>query len=211
MEKLLSIFDRYPVLESEHLLFRRIDRRDAADMYEYSCSSEVTRYLLWNPHPSPSYTRQYVEDLKRQYREHCFFDFALVVKDENRMIGTCGFTRLDPANRAAEVGYVLSPHYWGQGLATEALGLLLRWAFCDLGLNRVEARYMVENAASRRVMEKNGMVFEGVRREGMLVKGSFRDIGICSILRREFVQRFGGFSAGCREELPARSVFRFFS
>ncbi len=211
LDRILSVFDQNPVIDGERILLRKIDRLDAEDMYEYSKDPEVTRYLLWNPHPSIVYTKRYVEDLKRQYREHTFFDFAVVLKEKRKMIGTCGFTRLDPANRSAEIGYVLSPAYWNRGLAAEAVGMLLRWAFCDLFLNRVEARYMVENTRSRAVMEKNGMSFEGVRREGMLVKGSFRDIGICSILRREFVERFGDFSSGYREMASHRPIFRFFS
>ena len=45
---------------------------------------------------------------------------------------------------------------------------------------------MIENGASRRVMEKNSMTFEGVHRQGMLIKGVYRDIGVCSILRSEY-------------------------
>lgn len=211
MEDLLSIFDQNPVIEGESLLLRKIERKDAADMYEYARDPEVTRYLLWNPHPSPEYTRRYVEDLKRQYREHIFFDFAVILKSENKMIGTCGFTRMDAANRSAEIGYVLNRAYWHRGLATEAVALLLRFAFCDLGFHRVEARYMEENLPSRAVMEKNGMRFEGVHRESLFVKGAHRSIGTCALLRREFVARFGGHSANWYREALSRSRFRLFS
>ncbi|MBR3862967.1 MAG: GNAT family N-acetyltransferase, partial [Clostridia bacterium] len=54
-----------------------------------------------------------------------------------------------------------------------------------LGLHRIEARYMIGNDASRRVMDKVGMQFEGVQREAMLVKGAYRDIGVCAILSNE--------------------------
>ena len=66
---------------------------------------------------------------------------------------------------------------------------MLRFGFDVLGLHRVEARYMVGNDASRRVMEKLGMQFEGVRRGSMLVKGAYRDIGICSVLVNEYRER----------------------
>lgn len=210
MEDLLTIFDEYPVLESERLLLRRITRDDASDMFEYARDPSVTRYLLWNPHPSPDYTRRYVDDLKRQYREHEFFDFALVLKSENKMIGTCGFTRLDPVNSLAEIGYVLNAAYWHRQLATEAVALILRFALCDLGLNRVEARYMVENSRSRAVMEKNGMTFEGVHAEALFVKGRFCSIGTCAILRRDFVSRFGGHSTGWYRALPTHASRRLF-
>ena len=63
---------------------------------------------------------------------------------------------------------------------------MLKFGFSVLGLNRIEARYMVENTPSRRVMDKLGMQFEGVQRAAMLVKGSYRDIAVCAILAKEY-------------------------
>jgi ribosomal-protein-alanine N-acetyltransferase len=62
----------------------------------------------------------------------------------------------------------------------------MRFGFEELGLNRIEARYMVGNDASRRVMEKLGMAFEGISRSEILVDGTYRDVGRCAILREEF-------------------------
>ena len=107
------------------------------------------------------------------------------------MIGTCGFTRFDYANNSAEIGYVLNTSYHGQGFATEAVGRVLEFGFENLCLNRIEGKYMVENTASRRVMEKCSMTFEGVRREGMLIKGKYRNIGVCSILKSEYIEANG--------------------
>ena len=101
------------------------------------------------------------------------------------MIGTCGFAGVDCPNNRAEIGYVLNPRYRGQGLMPEAVRRVLRFGFDMMGLHRIEARYMIGNDASRRVMDKVGMHFEGIQREAMLVKGVYRDIGICAILAQE--------------------------
>ena len=105
------------------------------------------------------------------------------------MIGTVGFTSCDEKNLCLEVGYVLNPEYWGRGIATEALEALLNFAFCELGANRVEAKYMIGNENSRRVMEKCKMKYEGTLRQKLLVKGSLRDVGICSLLRDEYFEK----------------------
>ena len=102
------------------------------------------------------------------------------------MIGTCGFAGVDCAHNAGEVGYVINPAYRGRGFATEAVTRVLRFGFDVMGLHRAEARFILGNNASRRVMEKAGMTFEGVRRESMLIKGRYRDIGICAILVQDF-------------------------
>ena len=65
---------------------------------------------------------------------------------------------------------------------------MLEFAFRRIQLNRVEAKCVEENASSERVMQKVGMVFEGVARSAMYVKGEFRNIKIYAILRDEYFQ-----------------------
>ena len=188
-ENLYQIFSKMPELETPRLLLRAMRVRDTEDMYAYAKDPEVTRYLLWSPHKSPDYTRSYLEYLAGRYRLGQHYEWAMVSKADGHMIGTCGFSRIECPHNAAEIGYVLNPAYWGQGLVAEAAERVLRFGFDVLGLHRVEARYMVGNDESRRVMEKLGMRFEGVRRGSMLVKGVYRDIGICSILVNEYRER----------------------
>ena len=126
------------------------------------------------------------------------------------MIGTCGFTSLDPYNHSGEIGYVLSPDYWGRGYATEAVDMILRFAFCNLGLHRVEAHYMPQNVASRHVMEKCHMQYEGIKREGMYIKGVYQDVGTCAILRNEYLALHENKPFLWKESIQ-RSPFPFFS
>jgi ribosomal-protein-alanine N-acetyltransferase len=132
------------------------------------------------------YTRRYLEYLAGRYRIGAHYEWAVIHKESGRMIGTCGFARIDCAHNSAELGYVLHPDYHRQGLIPEAALRVLHFGFCELGLNRIEARYMVGNTPSRRVMEKLGMQFEGVQRDGMLVNGTYRDIATCAILAKDF-------------------------
>lgn len=188
-ESICKIFSKIPTIETDRLILRKILIDDVEDMHEYSKESSVTQYLTWSPHVDVAYTLEYVNYLQSRYRSGDFFDWGVVLKETGKMIGTCGFTRFDYANNSAEIGYVLNPDYYGQGIATEASGRVIRFGFEMLDLNRIECRYIIGNDASRRVMEKNGMTFEGVRREGMLIKGTYRDIGICSILREDFLSK----------------------
>ena len=185
-EDICKIFANIPTISTERLVLRRIKGDDVEDMYEYSSDARVTEYLTWSPHPDKTYTLEYISYLQSRYRTGDFYDWAVVLKDSGKMIGTCGFTRFDYANNSAEIGYVLNTEYHGQGIATEAVKKVLEFGFEKLCLNRIEGKYMVENAASRRVMEKCSMTFEGVRREGMLIKGRYRNVGVCSILKKEF-------------------------
>ena len=183
---IFDIFDRSPKIETERLLLRHMKVSDARDMYDYAHRPEVTRYLLWAPHDSLEYTRTYLKQVERCYRQGTFHDFGVILKEDNRFIGTCGFARIDEANATAEAGYVLNPDHWGKGLATEALRAVIALGFEKRGFNRIEARYMVDNHASRRVMEKSGMSFEGIYRQSIFVKDGYEDIGVCAILKQDY-------------------------
>ncbi len=185
-EKIYRVFSHLPELTTKRLTLRRMMVADTDDMYEYASRPDVTKYLTWYPHPDRKYTREYLEYLGNRYAGGMFYDWAVIYEPDCKMVGTCGFTSFNCSSDSAEVGYVLNPEYWGKGIASEALECVLRFAFEELKLHRVEARFMQENDRSRRVMEHAGMQFEGVLREAMLIKGSYANVGICSVLRSEW-------------------------
>ena len=186
-EKIYRIFSHMPELTTGRLTLRRMLVSDTEDMYAYASRPDVTRYLTWYPHTDHAYTREYLQYLGGRYTVGMFYDWAIVYEPDGKMVGTCGFTSFNCASDSAEVGYVLNPDYWGKGIATEALRRVLAFGFEELKLHRIEAKFICGNQRSRRVMEKVGMRFEGVMREGMLVKGKYVDVGICSILRSEWL------------------------
>lgn len=185
-EELSRIFKNPPHLYTKRSYLRKMMKSDSHDMYEYAKSEEVTRYLLWEPHSSEMYTYKYLSYLQSRYRAGDFYDWAVIMKDTYKMIGTCGFTSFNFEANSAEIGYVLNPDYWGRGIATEVVSEVVKFGFNELGVNRIEARYMEGNSKSRHVMEKVGMTYEGMHRESMHVKGSYVSIGVCAILRSEF-------------------------
>jgi ribosomal-protein-alanine N-acetyltransferase len=185
-QSVYHIFSNIPKLSTDRLILRKLALSDADDMHDYAHRADVTRYLTWSPHPNISYTREYLAYVSEHYRAGDFFDWAVVDRESDRMIGTCGFTRFRYEADCGEIGYVLHPAYWGRGIATEAVEAVIRFGFQRLELNRIEAKFMEGNIASRRVMEKNGMTFEGIGRQSMYVKGEYHNVGVCSILRDEY-------------------------
>lgn len=185
-ETIYRLFSNIPELKTDRLLLRKMLVKDASDMYEYAKRADVTKFLTWNPHPNISYTREYLEYISTRYAVGEFFDWAVTTENEGKMIGTCGFTRFDFNSNLGEVGYVINPEYRGNGYAPEALEAVIKFGFERLALRRIEARYMEGNIASRRVMEKVGMTYEGTLRSSLLVRGEYRDIGVCSLINNNF-------------------------
>ena len=188
---LIKFFSKSPEFETERLFIRKLLPRDASDMFSYASRPETSKYLLWDPHPSNAYTVDLISFLQKEYTTGRYSDFAIILKSENRMIGTVGFTSYDEKNATAEVGYVINPDYWHRGIGTEALEAILSIAFSELNVQRVETKYMPENVYSRKVMEKCGMTYEGTARRKLLIKGNYRDIAYCSVLREEYFARVG--------------------
>ena len=148
LELLRYRFKHIPKLETDRLILRPMSASDYEDMYDYAKSSELTRFLLWSPHPSSDYTKKYLKFVEKRYRAGDFYDWAIEEKESGRMIGSCGFTSIDIEHRKGEIGYVINPEFQRRGYAVEAANAILEFGFYDLDLNRIECRIMKENFCS---------------------------------------------------------------
>lgn len=149
-----------------------------------------SRSVLWETHRSVEDSERFLRLAEDGYARGDFGGWGVVRKEDGAFVGTCGLDAgYAPEHARAELGYVLSREYWGKGLMPEAVRAVICFGFERAELNRVEARCIVENTASARVMEKAGMTCEGTLREREFIKGSYRDIKLYSILRREFIAR----------------------
>jgi ribosomal-protein-alanine N-acetyltransferase len=182
-----GIFRDLPELETERLLLRKMRLDDAEAMFAYASDPEVTRYVLFETHRSVEDSESFLRLALEGYERGDFGGWGVVLKDSGAFVGTCGMDAGYASEHArAELGYVLSREHWGRGLMPEAVRAVIRFGFGRIGLNRVQARCIAENAASARVMEKAGMTYEGTLRESEFIKGAYRDMKLYSILRREY-------------------------
>ncbi|MEV6521929.1 GNAT family protein [Longispora sp. NPDC051575] len=101
--------------------------------------------------------------------------YHLVVEKDAEVVGGGALRITGAAHGRAEIGYVLHPDWWGQGLATETARLLVDFGLRDLGLRRIEATVGHDNGGAQRVCEKIGMRYEGRTRRNLLVDGVWRD------------------------------------
>jgi len=111
----------------------------------------------------------------------------LIVDGEDRIIGTAGYFRPAHYIDGYEVAYsVYEPVRRGRGIATEAAGLLIGWLFSTKKIARLQAAVLLDNSASRKVLERNGFRLEGVMRKATFIQGKSMDIELWSLLREEW-------------------------
>ncbi|SFL57823.1 ribosomal-protein-alanine N-acetyltransferase [Gracilibacillus orientalis] len=181
-----DVFSHLPTLETKRLLLRQVSLDDVHDIYAYGSNEEVSKYVTWETHKSLDETQAFVEYIMSRYKSNSIAPWAIELKKNHKMIGTIDFVSWDTYQHIAEVGYVISQNYWSKGIVTEAAKEIIKFGFNHMDLERIQAKCLVENIGSARVMEKAGMTFEGVLRKAIYGKGKHWDIKIYSILREEF-------------------------
>lgn len=185
--------DMPPVLSTARLVLRPMGPDDAAAVQKWAGDFEVADTALNIPHPYPDgLADEWIAMHGRAWREGREAVFAITARADGTLMGAIGLAGIDARHRHAEMGYWLGRPFWNLGLATEAARAVLRFAFDTLDLERVFAHHFVRNPASGRVLEKIGMVREGVLRAHVRQWGRPEDLVVCGILRREWQAREGG-------------------
>jgi ribosomal-protein-alanine N-acetyltransferase len=150
------------VIETNRLRLRAPRLEDADEIFaRYAQDAEVTRYLTWRPHTSVEPVREFLRGLLTLREQGAVLPWVVERRADGRLLGAMDL-RLQGFR--AEIGYALARDAWGQGFASEAAWALVDWALRQPGLYRVWAVCDVDNPASGRVLEKAGMVREGLLR-----------------------------------------------
>ncbi len=174
-------------LETERLVLRRYVAEDAPVMYaNWANDPEVCRYMTWSPHESVDVSRGIIEQWVRDYENPSNYNWALELKETGKAIGSCSVVRIDESIDELELGWCMGRQWWGKGLMPEAARAILAFLFDEVGANRISAKHDVDNPKSGRVMQKIGMTFEGVRRQGFRGANGVRDTACYAILACDY-------------------------
>jgi RimJ/RimL family protein N-acetyltransferase len=141
-------------------------------------------YLPYGPFASADRYARWVEWAAKQSDPQFF---AIVERASGRPVGVASYLRIEPAMGVIEVGHLaFSPRLQRKPAATEAMYLMMRRAFEELGYRRYEWKCDSLNAPSRRAAERLGFTYEGTFRQMQVIKGRNRDTAWFSILDSEW-------------------------
>lgn len=151
-------------LETRRILLRNITLEDAQEYYDQIWSQpEVMRYLPGGAPRAREQTETYINYFSNHWETHGFGLWGVEFKETGKFIGHCGI-QIIQETQEIEVAYAFAQSHWGQGIGTETAHASLRFGFETLQLERIIAIAVPENIPSRRIMEKNGMRYEGLKR-----------------------------------------------
>ena len=154
------------ILETDRLILRPWAEDDAEELYEYAKDPDVGPMAGWPVHTSVENSREIIRSVLSAPET-----YAVCLKGTGKAVGSIGLHRNDlaEADDEYELGYWIGKPYWGQGLIPEASREILRYAFEDLGMNRIWCGYYDGNEKSRKVQIKLGFEYQR-RTEGIEVK-----------------------------------------
>lgn len=168
-----------------HISLRPYQVVDAPAVHEAALSSvaEIRPFLPWcYPELTLGEIRAWVEAQVRAFEARTAFEFAILAENGG-FLGGCGLNHIEEVNRRANLGYWVRTSATRRGVVTAAVRQLVRWAFENTNLIRLEVVVATENVASLRAAEKAGAVREGVLRKRLLLHGVAHDAVVFSFVR----------------------------
>ncbi len=178
--------DRLPTLGAARVDLRWLGPDDVPALFGVFSDPEVMRYWDSAPLADPEAAARLLRHIHDRFAARTLFQWGIARRSDDLVIGTCTLFNLDVANRRGEIGFALGRAHWGQGLASEAVGTLIGFAFGPLGLYRLEADADPRNTASLRTLERQGFRQEGYLRERFRVGDGTQDSVFLGLLRREW-------------------------
>ncbi|HUY74458.1 MAG TPA: GNAT family protein [Candidatus Dormibacteraeota bacterium] len=180
-------------LEGELVRLEPVDpARHGRDLFEASRHADgIWTYLAYGPFES---FESFTEWLEARAASTDPLFFAVVDRQARAARGMASYMRMAPGDGVIEIGHIwFAPPLQRTRQATEAIFLLARHAFDDLGYRRLEWKCDSLNAPSRRAAERFGFTYEGIFRQHMVIKDRNRDTAWFSIIDGEWPSRRAAF------------------
>lgn len=167
--------------QEQQITLKTFTSTDIDDFMEWATDDEVTKYMMWNSYASRSEAESFFVNV---VEKHPWFKAICLGK---KVIGSVTIDKGKGAHSCkAELGYVITRQYWGNGLATQAIKLASEAGFQDLNVERIEAYVDPANTASQRVLEKNRFIREGLLKKCVIQKGEVKDRFLYSLLKSTY-------------------------
>jgi ribosomal-protein-alanine N-acetyltransferase len=182
----MSYWRIFPRLETARLVLREIVPADAEDLFRLFSDEEIMRYWSCRPYTSVDQARRLIDSLAETARGGRGIHWAITLRDDDRLIGKCGYNEWRRAHRRGDISYIVAREHQGKGLVSEALGAMLDYGFDQMNLHSVEAGVTPGNDASTRMLQRLGFRLEGHLRENFLTDRGFVDSLIYSLLRKNW-------------------------
>lgn len=176
------------IIETNRLLLKGVSPQMIHELFRTKSKEEIKAFLGIDDQGYERYLEMHEKGMETERFSQFFF--LLIEKATNVPIGQCGFHSWNKRHRRAELFYLLNDDsHKRKGLMTEAVAEVLRYAFEQMDIHRIEALVANWNTASLRLLQRYGFSFEGTMREDYVVDGKSESSDCYSLLRHEWQAR----------------------
>lgn len=172
------------IIECEKCILRKWRANDLQNLVKHANNPKIAENMR-DAFPDPYTIEEGKKWLRFSKKTNLGHNFAITINDE--AIGGVGLeVGMDIERISAEAGYWIGEEYWGQGITASALKGLLEYGFNNLKLERIFSTPFDHNIASRKVLEKNGFVLEGIMRNSVKKTGKIYNKALYAIIREDY-------------------------
>jgi len=175
------------MLESERILLRPMRLSDEDEIYKNINSKDVLRHMRNINYPyDRSSLRPFLNRSFKEAKSGKGHTFVIVLKETGKLAGAIDIIAVDKLHSSAYIGYWLGKRFWRKGIMSEALKIVLDFAFKKLKLHRIAAKVAEKNIASKALLEKAGFKVEGIARDARYKGGKWHDEYQLGLLKFEW-------------------------
>ena len=182
--------NNYIEINSERLYLRTLREDDDESIFNYRSDSIINQYQGWIPKTIAD-VNDFIKNRVSPIidRVDTWYQFAIIKKDQNKLIGDMGVHFLDSDKKQVELGCTLDKNYQGKGYATEALKKMINYLFNDLEKRRIVTSIDPRNIKSIGLVERLGFRKEAHFRESLLINGEWVDDLVYAMLKDEWIKQ----------------------
>jgi len=167
-------------LESERLILRQLEEKDAEEIYYGFINQSEFLYYANKKERTLEEEKESLKGIAEKYKNLKYYNWLITLKECKKIIGIINL-KAEEINETVEFNYAIDNRYINKGYMTEALGLVRDYCLNEIQVNRFQGGCCVENLASKRVMEKCGMQCEGVLKSYVKLVDGYHDMYMFSI------------------------------
>lgn len=171
-------------ITTERLILRPFEISEAQRICELCNNYNIYKNTLTLPYPYPIESAlSWIPTHEENFRNDKLYDFAVTNKLTGELFGAIGLSN-NQKHKNGEIAYWIGEEYWGNGYATEAVRAVINFAFSEKGYHKVWGRFFATNPSSGKVMEKVGMIKEGVQAEQVIKEDNYQDLIYYGIINK---------------------------
>lgn len=179
----------FPEIETDRLILKEIEVKNATSIFNIFSNEEIMKYYGRFPMKSIEEAENLITMFDENFKNNNGIRWGILLKEENKIIGTCGYHNWNKRHSRAEIGYELSMDSWGKGYIKEVLKVIIDYGYEVMNLNRIEAVVYPENKASIKSLINQGFKKEGLLEEYAFFRDVYQDLIMFSLLKKNWVKK----------------------